>query len=124
MSFAGKITRGGVVVGQRGVSTPRPGRRPIPSHQPEIDWQHVAIFAAGLAIGVTVGAGTALLLAPKSGRDTRRSIARKGRRLRSRTQDAWDDLRDELREAASRSGKSLKSVLRRRQQQPDDVDEL
>lgn len=57
------------------------------------------VFAAGIAVGVAVGAGIALLMAPRSGADTRRAIAKRGRRLSHRGHDAWDDLRDELREA-------------------------
>jgi hypothetical protein len=55
------------------------------------------VFAAGVLLGIALGAGVALLLAPQSGADTRRAIARNGRRLRRRGRDAWDDLRDELR---------------------------
>ena len=58
-----------------------------------------AVFAAGIAIGVVVGAGVALLLAPTSGVETRRALARRGRRVSRRGRDAWDDLRDELRQA-------------------------
>lgn len=73
----------------------------------ELDWQHIGIFAAGALLGVAVGAGAALLLAPQSGAETRFRLARRGRRLRERTADAWDDLRDELRYAAGRSKRKL-----------------
>jgi gas vesicle protein len=59
-------------------------------------------FAAGIAVGVVIGAGAALLLAPQSGADVRRSLARRARRLRFRGEDAWDGLRRELRKAARR----------------------
>ena len=49
---------------------------------------------------MAVGAGVALLLAPQTGADARRALARQGRRLSIRGRDAWDDLRDELRRAA------------------------
>ncbi len=38
-------------------------------------------FALGIIIGALVGAGTALLLAPSSGDETRRLLRRKARRL-------------------------------------------
>ena len=79
----------------------------------ELDWQHIAIFAAGAFVGATLGAGAALLLAPQSGEQTRHDIARRGRRLRSRTADAWDDLREELRFAARRSKRKLARKLGR-----------
>lgn len=55
-----------------------------------------SVFAAGIALGVVLGAGAALLLAPQSGADTRRSLARRTRRFGQHGHDAWDDLRLEL----------------------------
>jgi gas vesicle protein len=69
-------------------------------------------FAVGIALGLTIGAGTALLFAPQTGTDTRRAIVRKGRRLSQRGSDAWDDLRDELSRAARRG----RQAFRRRRQ--------
>ena len=66
------------------------------------DGPPTAIFAAGLAIGLAIGAGVALLIAPRSGATTRRRLARRGRRLARRGRDAWSDLRDELEAAATR----------------------
>lgn len=60
------------------------------------------IFAAGMAVGIAVGAAGALLFAPQSGADTRHAIARRGRRLGMRGVDAWEDLGDELRRFARR----------------------
>jgi hypothetical protein len=69
----------------------------------ERSWQHLAIFGAGLALGIAVGAGAALLTAPRTGAETRAVLAsRVGRARRAtsrRGRDAWDDLRDELRSA-------------------------
>jgi hypothetical protein len=44
----------------------------------------------------------ALLLAPLEGAETRRALRRRMRRAGHRGQDAWLDLRDELRRAAMR----------------------
>lgn len=68
----------------------------------------LAVFAAGVALGMAVGAGAALLFAPQSGTETRHEIARRGRRLGRRGRDAWDDLRDELRRAARRGARTLR----------------
>lgn len=54
----------------------------------------------GLAIGLLVGVGAALLLAPREGSEIRRSLRRSMRRLGWRGKDAWLDLRAELRRAA------------------------
>jgi hypothetical protein len=67
------------------------------------DWQEVAIFGAGLALGVILGAGGALLAAPRTGAETRAALGARAARLRRTTvrssQNAWDELRDELRQA-------------------------
>jgi hypothetical protein len=89
----------------------------------ETDWQQVAIFAAGAVLGVAIGAGAALLLAPQSGEEARHGLARQGRRLRARTADAWDDLRDELRYAAGRSRRKVGRALRRRRERRELHDE-
>jgi gas vesicle protein len=73
----------------------------------ELDWQHIAIFTAGAVLGAAVGVGAALLFAPQSGARTRHELARHGRHLRTRTADAWDDLRHELRYAARRGRRKL-----------------
>lgn len=73
----------------------------------ELDWQHIAIFTAGAVLGAAIGAGAALLFAPQSGARTRHKIARRGRHFRTRTADAWEDLRHELRYAARRGRKKL-----------------
>jgi gas vesicle protein len=77
----------------------------------ELDWQHIAIFTAGAVLGAAIGAGAALLFAPQSGARTRHNIARRGRHFRTRTTDAWDDLRHELRYAARRGRKKLAARL-------------
>jgi gas vesicle protein len=50
-------------------------------------------------VGGLVGAGAALLLAPAAGIEVRRGLSRRGRHIRNRAGDYWDDLRYELRRA-------------------------
>jgi len=78
-------------------STPREGR--------------ATVFTAGLLVGLTVGAGIALLFAPQTGVETRQALTRRGRRLRRRGANAWEDLRDELHRVARRktAGRRQKS---------------
>ncbi|MBC7673412.1 MAG: YtxH domain-containing protein [Polaromonas sp.] len=80
----------------------------------------VAVFGAGLALGITLGAGVALLAAPQSGTQTRADIVRRARRARTavarRGNDAWLDLQDELR--------SMARALRRRNAQRSAEQEL
>jgi gas vesicle protein len=53
-------------------------------------------FLAGIGIGVAVGAVAALMLAPQSGADTRRALRTRGKKVRNRARDAWEDLRLEM----------------------------
>ena len=73
-----------------------------PSH--DVDWQQVAVFGAGLALGIAFGAGIALLTAPQAGTETREDLRRGALRTRRalgrRSRNAWLDLRDELRDAS------------------------
>lgn len=92
-----------------GPSAPKPSKaskaRTAPSRPPlsvSDDGPPTAVFAAGLALGIAIGAGVALLIAPRSGATTRRRLARRGRRLARRGRDVWSDLREELHEAAAR----------------------
>lgn len=62
-------------------------------------------FAAGLLIGALVGAGVALLVAPSSGEDTRRMIARRVRRLAADAQERYDEARHQLHRARERRRK-------------------
>jgi len=97
-------------LGSRGLRRPGP-----PPENAETDWQEVAIFAAGALLGAALGAGAALLFAPQSGEQARHDLARRGRRLRARTADAWDDLRDELQYVARRSRRKMGRAMRRRE---------
>ncbi|MDB4878858.1 MAG: hypothetical protein JWL60_304, partial [Gemmatimonadetes bacterium] len=56
-----------------------------PVDEPGTDWQQVAIFGAGLALGIAVGAGAALLTAPRTGAETRASLRAGASRVRRTT---------------------------------------
>jgi gas vesicle protein len=56
-------------------------------------------FAAGLILGALVGAGLALLLAPQSGADTRRDLARGARRIANDARDRYEDARHRIHRA-------------------------
>lgn len=64
-------------------------------------------FLTGVILGIILGAGLALLVAPQSGRRTRRRLAR---RVEDVTDDAvgrWDDVTGELRSAVRSGRKKL-----------------
>jgi len=56
-------------------------------------------FGAGLILGALVGAGLALLLAPQSGAETRRTLARRARQLGSDAKDRYEEARERIRRA-------------------------
>ena len=63
-------------------------------------------FLVGAAVGAVVGAGVALLFAPKTGRETRALIAGKTREVKARVGEAFDRTKEALRhEAAEIAGK-------------------
>ena len=51
-------------------------------------------YLAAFAIGALVGTGAALLYAPRSGKETRELLAKKGRDLKGQAADALDDAKD------------------------------
>jgi hypothetical protein len=114
MSFGGTVRRGRRGAGSSGsraeharrpTAAGTPAGRPVePADDGEIDWERVALFGTGIALGAALGAGVALLFAPTSGEEIRAAIARRGVRLAHQGRDVWDDLRDEL-EWAARRGK-------------------
>lgn len=63
-------------------------------------------FLAGLAIGALVGAGVALLFAPKSGQETRQAVARRAKHLARDARDRYDDVKDKLRRARREKGRA------------------
>jgi hypothetical protein len=117
MSFGGTVSRGrrgSHAPGIRGQGARGGGSAALPqggapasSVDDEIDWERVAVFGTGIALGAALGAGVALLFAPYSGEETRAAIVRRGARLAHQGRDAWDDLRDELQWAARRGKRRL-----------------
>ena len=90
---------------------PRPRSRGTP-YAEERDWGKIGGFGAGIVVGVLLGAGIALFLAPQTGKALRSGIARGTRRMRSRADDAFADLREELRIAARRGRRHLHHKVR------------
>jgi gas vesicle protein len=68
-----------------------------------------------LLLGAALGAGVALLLAPASGEETRRRLAEGARRLRDRTADTVDDLRqrfEDLRDEVVETVSEVRQAVR------------
>jgi gas vesicle protein len=74
----------------------RPASRSPQTAVPAVPRRPSVTFVAGLGVGVAIGVAAALLLAPRSGVETRQALKLRGRKVRNRARDAWDDLRIEL----------------------------
>ncbi len=58
-------------------------------------------------LGAAIGAGVGILLAPGSGKATRRDLAHRGRQLRSRASELVDDFSDEV----QRRGRKIRDTV-------------
>ena len=55
-------------------------------------------FVAGLMCGAALGAGVALLMAPESGRKTRRRIQKAAVEIRDTAADRWDEVAEDVKD--------------------------
>jgi len=72
-----------------------------------------ANFLAGFLVGATLGAIAALLLAPKSGKELRESLAEEGKKLRERAVEEGRRIveKAEMPEAVRKAAKSVKEAI-------------
>lgn len=68
-------------------------------------------LAIGLVLGSILGAGVALLMAPKAGVDTRRQLRTSARRLKSNATHAMEDLGNSVAEKARSAGHRTEAVV-------------
>ncbi len=66
------------------------------SDQPVVIVERSDSGLGGFLLGLAVGAGMALLFAPKTGEETRRQLKNTGRRLRTVASERAEDLQDAL----------------------------
>jgi gas vesicle protein len=66
-----------------------------------------ASFALGLFAGAVIGAGVALLFAPKAGNETRELLGQQYRGLADRVTEATESLRQQARERGQQIGSQL-----------------
>ncbi|MEX2528400.1 MAG: YtxH domain-containing protein [Gemmatimonadota bacterium] len=68
-------------------------------------------FLSGLIFGAALGAGLALLMAPDSGRKTRKRITRVADDLRENASDRWEDVADEVKDKVDDAFKGARKRL-------------
>lgn len=76
---------------------------------------------AGLLVGSLAGALTMLLLAPKSGKDTRMQMKEKGIELRDRTTEIMEDTMAQVRSNASSMAAGGREKMKELKQQGQDL---
>jgi hypothetical protein len=116
MSFAGPILRRTGARGNGSLITEPTGRGSLASHSRGASGvsapsNGALIFVAGIAVGALVGVATALLMAPQSGVDTRRALARQSKRLARRSREALEDFGDEFKRQRSAVRRRIASAL-------------
>lgn len=96
-------------------ATPRPSPgKTRPSGSPYrrvVDPRSASMLGVGMIVGVVVGAGVAMLFAPRSGEDTRHLIRKRVGRIRGETH-VWERLGKELRRAATLKRKEIELARR------------
>lgn len=79
------------------------------------------LFLAGMLVGGLAGAGTTLLMAPQSGKKTRKQLWRKGRNLRQQTAETIEDGVNQVRAKAHEVTTSLHKQAEALQQRGQDA---
>jgi gas vesicle protein len=70
------------------------------------DTRSVSLLGIGMVVGAVLGAGVTLLVAPRTGRETRELLGRRARGMRTGS-GVWMKLGKELRRAATAKRKQL-----------------
>jgi len=87
------------------------------------DMQDSVNFIAGLTLGTLIGAVTALLLAPQSGKRTRRDLARRAERLGDEATERLDEARAEASRMAERTRERSRRLARDARRKVDETSE-
>lgn len=77
------------------------------------EYRDALSFLAGLTLGALIGTAAALLLAPQSGRRTRRQIARTAEALGDAAVDTLEEVKEDARDVADRASRETRRLARR-----------
>ncbi len=83
------------------------------SYEETMEWDNIGVFGAGLAVGLALGAGLALLLAPRSGEETRELLGERSRWVTDRVSGGLDNVRENVERATRRSRRKLRRGITR-----------
>lgn len=90
---------------------------------PNHDIQDSVTFITGLTVGVLLGAASALLLAPQSGKRTRRDIARRAERLGDEASERLSEARAEAGRMAERTRSEGRRLAKDARKKVDETSE-
>ncbi|HSJ64501.1 MAG TPA: YtxH domain-containing protein [Gemmatimonadaceae bacterium] len=76
-------------------------------------WRQTGAAAAGLVFGLALGAGLALLFAPRAGDETRELLGERARMLRGLAGDRFEDLRGDLGRVTRRGRRRMRRGVTR-----------
>jgi gas vesicle protein len=91
------------------------------THEHDYDVNNLSGILAGLLLGGLAGAVAMLLLAPQSGKKTRRQIRRKGQKVRKQTAVTLHDGMNQIRDKTHQVTTSLQDQAEEIQQHGQDV---
>jgi gas vesicle protein len=83
------------------------------------EYRDALSFIVGMTLGALVGTTAALLLAPQSGRRTRRQLVRKAEELGDTATEALDEAREETRRIADRTARETRRLAGRARSRAD-----
>jgi hypothetical protein len=83
------------------------------SYEETMEWDNIGVFGAGLAVGLALGAGLALLLAPRSGEETRELLGERSRWVTDRVSGGLGNVRENVERATRRSRRKLRRGITR-----------
>jgi gas vesicle protein len=69
-------------------------------------------FVAGMVFGALIGAGAALLMAPDSGKKTRKRLGRAADDLKESAADRWDEIADDVKDKVDEALATAKKRVR------------
>lgn len=103
--------------------TPAKGSASGSPYDESLDWNKLLLLGGGIAAGAAIGAGAAMLFTTRTGPQRRAGIARGARRFGHRTEQAWEDLAFELREAGRAARDKLRLHRHRAAEAEEEVDD-
>lgn len=83
------------------------------------EYRDALSFIVGMTLGALVGTTAALLLAPQSGKRTRRQLVRRAEEIGDTATEAFDEAREETKRLADRTARETRRLAERARTRAD-----